>query len=177
VTPDELHIDDSDYWEQLYSQTARYDKYEWLAGRFGNNSSVFTTSNHELHRIRRAVLNPLFSRRSILNFQPVIRQKVDLLCEVFAKYKDSGLAFDINKAWSAFAGDIICEYAFGFGYNHLESPDFETSFHACFMALCQFSNLALQFPLFSSVSLSFITPDTSLNRQFLRQVFLLFYSY
>jgi cytochrome P450 len=167
VTPDELHVEDSDYWEQLYSQTAQYDKYEWTAGRFGNNSSVFTTSNHELHRIRRAALSPLFSKRSILNFQPVILQKVEVLCKTFAAYKDNGQAFDINKAWSAFAGDVICEYAFGFGYNHLESPDFKTSFHAAFMAMGEFGHVALQFPWINPVSSSFTILDKSLNRQLL----------
>ncbi len=38
------------------------------------------------------------------------------------------------------AGDVICEYAFGFSYNHLESPDFEESFHDAFLAVTKFGN-------------------------------------
>ena len=154
MTPEELHVEDSDYWDQLYSQTARHEKNELIAWRFGDNSSAFTTSNHELHKSRRAPLNPLFSKRSIWKFQPIIRQKVEILCKAFAKYIDNGQAFDINKAWSGFAGDVICEYAFGFGYDHLESPDFNTSFHAAFMAMGEFSHLAVQFPWVYPVSLS-----------------------
>lgn len=152
MTPDEVHVEDSDYWDQLYSQTARYEKYALMAKKFGDDSSIFTTSNHKLHKSRRAPLNPLFSKQNILNFQPIIRQKVDVLCKAFAKYKDNGQALDINKAWSGFAGDVICEYAFGFGYDHLESPNFETSFHAAFMAMGEFGHLAVQFPWIYPVS-------------------------
>ncbi len=59
ITPEELHIRDSDYWEELYTTNPKADRYEWFAGRFGNNSSVFTTSNYALHRIRRGALNPM----------------------------------------------------------------------------------------------------------------------
>ena len=36
----------------------------------------------------------------------------------------------------AFTGDIIMEYAFGFSYNQLASPNFE-SFHEAFVATLQ----------------------------------------
>lgn len=152
ITPDELHVEDSDYWEYLYSRTARFDKYEWMAGRFGSNGSIFTTSNSELHRLRRSALNPVFSKRSIVNFQPVIREKLDLMCRKFAQYRDDGGILTINDAFSAFAGDIICQYSFGFCYNHLETPNFEENFHDAFMAVSEFGHIALQFPWITPVS-------------------------
>ncbi len=47
ITPDELHILDSDYYEQLYANSGRLDKYEWMSGRFGTAESFFNsgTSN------------------------------------------------------------------------------------------------------------------------------------
>jgi hypothetical protein len=110
VTPDELHVMDSDYWEQLYK--GRYDKYEWSAKRFGNSGSIFTTSKADRPRIRRAPLNPMFSRKQIVNFQPVIREKLDLMCKKIAEFKDNGRAFPINRPWTALTGDVITEFAF-----------------------------------------------------------------
>jgi hypothetical protein len=70
-----------------------------------------------MHGHRRAPLNPMFSKRAIVNFQPVIREKLELLCKYIAKYKDTGSVFNVLDAYVAFAGDVITEYAFGIGYN------------------------------------------------------------
>jgi cytochrome P450 len=119
ITPFELHVEDPDYWDELYSRTNRYDKYEWMSGWFGNSSSVFTTAKHDVHAIRRGALNPMFSKRSVLEFQPEIRKKVEILCRNIAKYKDTGREVSLGDAFSAFAGDVIAEYMLGMSYNHL----------------------------------------------------------
>lgn len=153
ITPFELHVDDSDYWDELYSRTARYDKYEWLAGRFGANTMTFTTSKSDHHAIRRAPLNPMFSKRSIAKFEPVIKDKVELMCKAIRAHSETGEVLVLSDAFSAFSGDVITEYCFGFCYNHLESPGFKENFHPTFMALAKFSHLVLQFPLVFPVSL------------------------
>ena len=63
ITPDELHVDDPDYYDELYTKGGRKDKYERMARRFGSAQSTFNTSDHEHHNLRRAPLNPMFSRR------------------------------------------------------------------------------------------------------------------
>lgn len=101
-------------------------------------------------------MNPHFSKRRILSFQPVIRDKVEILCKHIAEYKDNGKAFPINKAFSAFASDVICEYAFGFCYHHLDSPDFKESFHKAYMGASEFGHITVQFPWVTPVS--FLAP-------------------
>ena len=59
VTPDEIHIKDSDFWEELYVKSPGADKHEWAAGRFGNDGSIITTPSYAFHRRRRAALNPM----------------------------------------------------------------------------------------------------------------------
>lgn len=152
VNPDELHVEDSSFYNELYSRTAHRDKYEHDAGRFGNNSSIFTTSDHNLHSLRRGVLNPMFSKRSIINFQPTIRAKLEILCEKIAQYAEGDRLLNLNYAWSAWAGDIITEYSFGFCYNHLEEPDFIETFHEAYMAMMGFGHVAVQFPWVHLVS-------------------------
>lgn len=146
ITPDELHVRDSEYWDTLYSRTARLDRYEWMSGRMAMNGAIFTTSKHDLHRLRKSALNPLFSKRSIVKFQPIIRDKVDVLCGKFAQYKENDQILPIGEAFSAFAGDIITQYSFGWCYDHLESPNFSKSFHEAFLAVSAFSATSLQFP-------------------------------
>lgn len=113
---------------------------------------MFTTSSHELHKLRRGALSPMFSRRSIVKFQPVIREKVEILCKNMTKFGQDGKVVDMKKAWSAFAGDVICQYSFGYSYDHLESRDFNEGFHDAFMAVSEFGHIALQFPWVTPVS-------------------------
>ena len=144
ITPEELHIDDPTFLEDLYAR-GRVDKYEWMSDRQGNAGSIFTTASHELHRIRRAPLNPFFSKKRIMDFQPVIRRKIDILCGKIREHAETGSVFALNRAWTAFAGDIITEYVFGASYEHLESPDFQETFHEPFMAASEAGHLTLQF--------------------------------
>ncbi len=59
ITLDELHVQNSDYWDELYSRNTRADKYEWMAARFGNNGSIFAALSHDLYRTRRGLFNAL----------------------------------------------------------------------------------------------------------------------
>jgi cytochrome P450 len=154
VNPDELHIQDSEFYDQLYSRAARRDKYAFEEGRFGNNLSVFTTADHHHHSLRRSVLNPMFSKRSLLAFQPVVRNKLEILCDKIAQCAEGNgdKVLNLSYAWSAWTGDLICEYSFGFCYNHLESPDFKVSFHEPFIATTGMGHFAVQFPWLHPVS-------------------------
>jgi hypothetical protein len=53
--------------------------------------------------------------------------------------------------WSAFACDVITEYAFGFNYNQLGSEDFVNTFHDIFIGAGPFSNITLHFPWIGKV--------------------------
>jgi len=72
----------------------------------------------------------------------------------------------LSNAFSAYAGDVITEYCFGFCYNHLESLEFKDNFHPAFMAVSAFGHLALQYPLMHPIMNAFpssvtekLTPD------------------
>jgi cytochrome P450 len=146
ITPEELHIKDPEYFDKLYDRRARRDKFEYFNGRFATCSSGLTTSKHELHRMRREALNPMFSRQRILKFQPTIREKLEILCRQIAKYKDTGKPLRLHDAFAALAADVITEYAFGKSYDHLESPDFRENFNEAFHASSQTGPFNIQFP-------------------------------
>ncbi len=82
ITPTELHIDDPDYYDTLYTRASgRRNKYAYFSGRFGYASDTFSTVDHDLHRQRRKAISPFFSVAKIADFQPVIVKKVERLCE------------------------------------------------------------------------------------------------
>lgn len=147
ITSFELHVFDPDFHEQIYSRSARREKYAWMEGRFGNPQSLFTTSNDDLHRVRRAALNPMFSRRQIQEgFQPGILEKVNKLCSKLAENRVDGHIVLLDRAYSAFSGDVITQFAFAKCYNHLDSPDFKETFYEAFMAASKSGHVTMQFP-------------------------------
>jgi cytochrome P450 len=150
ITPYEIHIKDSYYWETLYTKP-KSDRYDWMNGRFGNDTSVFTTSDHALHRIRRGALNPMFSRRTVNEFEPFVRQMVEDLMRKFAKYHDEDNPLAINRAWSAYAGDVVTQYSFGFNYHSVDIEDFREPFNDAFIAVSEFGHIALQYPWITPV--------------------------
>jgi hypothetical protein len=58
VTPDELHIRDSRFYDDVYSKNLKVSKEGWDK-RFGSPHGVLTSVTPELHRRRRAALNPM----------------------------------------------------------------------------------------------------------------------
>lgn len=117
-----------------------------MAGRLGNEGSFLTTASHRLHRLRRAPLNPYFSKGKILEFQPVIREKLRRLCYRISQYAETGREINLRRAWTAFVGDALTEYTFAKSYDHLESPDFKTTFHEPLHEACTAGSTLLQFP-------------------------------
>ncbi|KAK2743339.1 hypothetical protein FQN55_007274 [Onygenales sp. PD_40] len=149
ITPTELHIDDPEFYEQLYSRTggnARRDKSPYFASRFGSASDCFSTVHHDLHRLRRKPLSPFFSIQRISAFQPVILKKVEALCQKLSQYK-AGEVIPLNRAWMALTTDIITEYAFGKSYEQLESPNFRDTLHEALVAIYTTGHFALHFPI------------------------------
>ena len=103
-------IHDPDFYDQLYTRTGRRDKYSYIAGRFGYASDCFSTNEHEIHRLRRKALSPMFSVKKIDEFEPVIVEKVEKFCQKIAAYED-GQVLPLDRALMALTTDVITEYA------------------------------------------------------------------
>ncbi|KAF2176548.1 cytochrome P450 [Zopfia rhizophila CBS 207.26] len=147
ITPSELHINDPEYYDQLYARAGRRDKYSYFSGRFGYASDSFSTIDHDLHRLRRKPLSPMFSAKRIAEFQPVIRNKVEKLSRRIAEYQRDEHVLPLNKAWMALSTDIITEYAFAKSYDQLDSPNFRDTLHEALVAIYTTGQFALHFPI------------------------------
>lgn len=151
ITPDEIHILDSDFWDTIFTKAGRVDKYEWMSGRFGNDTSVLTTAPDSLHRVRRNALNPFFSRKRIIDLQGIIRKKLHILIKKVAEFERADAPVAINRGYMAFAEDVIMQYCFAHDYNSLEAPGWSPILHDPFEAVCISGNMALQFPWFPKI--------------------------
>ena len=79
----------------------------------GANTALFSITSNEEHRRYRAILNPFFSRRSVLDQEKIVQEKAaKLLARIEADSK-RGEATDISVGFRAISVDTITEYAFG----------------------------------------------------------------
>ncbi|KAI0838618.1 cytochrome P450 [Hypoxylon sp. FL0890] len=130
IRPDVVHINDPAFIEKLYSQSPkqRRERYWTVLQTLQGPGSILATQDHDLHRKRRAVLNPFFSQQNVRRLEPVIN---DTLANLFYRmngWADTGAPVRMNVAFRAATKDIIQAYAFGEGDKCLDKEDCNTAF-------------------------------------------------
>lgn len=147
ITPDELHIHDSDYYEELYAPASKKrDKYTGWVTMAGAPTSSFATASHNLHRLRRSALNPFFSKRSVYQTESLIKSKIEQLCRRFQSAMETNEIIRLDAAYMALTMDIITHYAFGSSYNYLAEPDFKLEWKETVIAGSANGAFLRQFP-------------------------------
>lgn len=129
VAPNELHIRDSEFYDTVFASNSETNKPVRNQWTFNFSKSTAATVGAAVHRRRRAALEPMFSRSSVLKAEHLIRYKARLLCQRVAEFKGSPQPIIANHAFSAFAGDVLMEYVFGFSYKQLEKPNFDSVYY------------------------------------------------
>ncbi|KAF2730233.1 putative cytochrome P450 [Polyplosphaeria fusca] len=125
INPDELHVKDSDYYDEIYaSGNRKRDKAETWVIMAGAPRSAFSTPEHDIHRMRRTALNPFFAKRSVVRLEPRITEKVKTLCRRLVEEMKTGNIVDLNAAYMALTVDVITEYCFGKSSDYLLMSDF-----------------------------------------------------
>ncbi|KAH8897428.1 trichodiene oxygenase [Thozetella sp. PMI_491] len=123
--PYEIHIHDPSYYDQLYRQDGRWNKYSFAVDGFSAYTATICTVDHDVHRARRQSLNPFFSKSKVYGKQRIIRENVRKLCYRLAKFADSGETVNIGAAISALTRDVSTTFILGLNYNSLDRKDFD----------------------------------------------------
>ncbi|KAL3491856.1 cytochrome P450 [Aspergillus germanicus] len=124
ISPHELHVNDPDFYEVLYSRDSPRNKYEYFTRQFGVTGSMASTVDHYRHRLLRSNMNPYFSMARVRKQEPVIQTLVDKLFDRLQAYKGTGSPVNLQHALTCFTTDVVSEYTMGSGYNYLDEPDF-----------------------------------------------------
>jgi hypothetical protein len=102
ISPHEIHIMDADFYDELYAgSTQKRNKWEFICNSHGVPDSAFGTASHELHRMRRAALNPFFSKQKVRALQPKIENVVENLLQRFDEFAGTGKALPLSDAFAA----------------------------------------------------------------------------
>ncbi|KAI8651118.1 hypothetical protein NCS55_01355000 [Fusarium keratoplasticum] len=122
IAPNELHITDVALYKTIYSQNDPWTKDGNFYAAFGTPHSVFVETDHGLHRQRRKLLNPFFSRAGVLNVQGLISEKATTLSARLRKLPP-GFKVNLYNAFRCLTVDIISDYASGKCLNQVSTSD------------------------------------------------------
>ncbi|RAL66792.1 hypothetical protein DID88_007575 [Monilinia fructigena] len=124
VTPWEIHIKDVTFLDEIYAPASRNrEKYSFQTRTLKVPLSIGGTIPNDLHRRRREALNPFFNKKSVSNFESVLKEKVDKLVEVIAAHETTQTPVNLLDVYFAFANDVVSFYSFGHDNNLLGNEE------------------------------------------------------
>lgn len=128
INPFELSIRDSDYYDKLYvvGSVRQTDRYEgFTEGLADFDGAHLATVGHELHRKRRAPLDPYSSKSGISKLEPMVWDLTDnLIVKRFQSFKGTGKVVRLDHAFTAYSGDVINRLCIDDPPNLIDDPDF-----------------------------------------------------
>lgn len=146
ISPYELHIDEPDYYEELYSTNKPRNKYKFLVAQYGLPDTSFATIDWKFHRSRRAAMSPFFSKQSVNRLEPMLSHMVEKLCKRIEEYRASGQPLLIRQAYMCLTTDIITLYALNRSWGFLDSPDLSPLWVETMKAVVKTGALVKYFP-------------------------------
>lgn len=125
ISPHEVHLQDPAHHQTIHRVGTKFTKDPaCYQTSFVSSLSMFTTQDNALHRARRSVLAPLFTRARVLELEHSVQNKVSKLCKRMQELLASSQPVDIHHAVRCISLDTITEYAFDNCRNLLDTPDF-----------------------------------------------------
>src|ERR1700753_529933 len=128
ILPNEIHLADSANFEKIYYVGSKYTKAKDFYLAFTIPNATFCTVPNDIHRIKRSRLNPMFSRKMVLELEEIVQDKANKLISVANKCIKSGEAMDLHHMFRCVSVDVITEYSFDKSYDLLDVPDFGAHF-------------------------------------------------
>jgi len=98
IAPNQLHISDPSLYKAIYSQTNPFPKENAFYETFESPHTTFSEVDPLLHKQRRKMLNPLFSKSGVNKMEPLILEKMEETISKIEQISDAG-PIDISTAF------------------------------------------------------------------------------
>jgi cytochrome P450 len=133
IRPEVLHINDPEYLDQVFGTAGkRRDKYKLTTNGLAVPGAAIGTIPHDLHRSRRAPMNPYFSKQSIQRLEPILQRTLKKVLSRLAQNAESGEPIRMQLLYAATTSDISSDYCFGQSSNNLDREDLNAPYFAAF---------------------------------------------
>lgn len=115
--------------------------------------AAFGTIQHDIHRKRRAAVSPFFSKRSVLNSEPLMHENLAALCRnIEVQIKQKGFA-EMRKNYLALSTDILCDHMFDNPLGLLKSEEAAVNWQETIKTVAELTPLVKQFTWLLPVAL------------------------
>ncbi|CZR53191.1 uncharacterized protein PAC_03069 [Phialocephala subalpina] len=91
----------------VFSNSGIRDKHAFYTGQFGNPKTAFGAVSHSIHRKRRQVLNPFFSKASIMRLMRVISSMIEKLCSGIDVVRGTSQTLNMRLVYMCFTTDVV----------------------------------------------------------------------
>lgn len=153
IQPNEVHLSDQQHFETIYHVGSKYTKSPVYYGALCIPNSTHATASNEIHKRKRARLNPMFSRKMVLELEDVVHDKANKVIALTRAGIAAKQPVDLHHAFRCVSVDVITEYAFDKSYDLLDSPDLGAHFFRMVRGLGPAMYFFQQFPLMRDVTL------------------------
>lgn len=143
-----IHIHDPQYFSTVYAGGShRINKDTSAVRGYTFPGATIATIDHDLHRKRRAILSPYFSKRAVSGLEPIINERLEVLCSRVRETVAQGTAIDLTSAFSAFTADVVTHHFYGSHQDFLSTKDFHFDLKVALTALFDFYHLTRFLPV------------------------------
>lgn len=106
ITPDEVHVNDVGFLDTIYAPSMiRRDKYGHQLRSLRVPGGLGTTTDHDLHKVRRESLTPFFSKKNIQYMEGLITDKVDQLKQLISTHAARDTPVNLSDVFFAFSNE------------------------------------------------------------------------
>lgn len=107
ITPEEVHLSDPENLEKIYSMAAKFPKNGRMYNALNVPFGTFGTVSNDVHKHKRSMLNPFFSRRTVLQLEDVVQDKAEKLVRVMQQAINENKPADLHHAFRGVSIDVV----------------------------------------------------------------------
>ncbi|KAL4874373.1 cytochrome P450 [Aspergillus karnatakaensis] len=152
INPREVHILDPEYYEEIYTSSARRrHKDPVFQSQFNVMMSSISAIEAETHRARRSLFERSFSKRAVQNIEGFINGHIDKLIYHLTNAAKGQSVVRLDTAFAALASDLIHEYLYGFNPGNLDIEGFNSHVRDAINGLFEGAHLLYFFPFLHAI--------------------------
>lgn len=163
INPHEIHCNDPEFIDNIYTGSSRKtDKYRFTGRKTLSETrsclnedrpdswvakqSMVATISHDIHRKRRGAMANFFSKASVRNVEPIIKNSLHKLLSRMESASRTGEKMPMIYVFKAATSDIITKYAFGESTNFMDLDHYNMPFFQAIEKTFVLSPACMHFP-------------------------------
>ena len=120
-----MHVSSPEFFQEITKVGSKFTKEPNFYRGISFPTSSIGLIDPVAHRVRRQVLNPLFTAKRIQEIAPKIQSKIEKLFVRFDELAQKDLPVNLYAAFKSVTMDIVSEMVFGYSFDVMDSPDFQ----------------------------------------------------